>query len=95
MKHTYRFGWPYFSTRQIRFVKTATGEGGITHMKGVIRDSHQTWDVQDLYPLFLRAQKATHVVSTQPTPSSETQNPETSSEVDAGTSRTAAQGTGE
>jgi hypothetical protein len=101
VKKTYRFGWDYFGRRQIRFIKKTTGEAGMTYMKGVIRDTHETWDVQVLYPVYLRSKQAQKIQrkldeqSTQPTPTSETQNPEVGSQVDAGAGGAAAEGTGE
>ena len=85
-KHNYRFGWDYFATKQIRFVKTRTdSDKGLVHMSGIIRDTHQTWDVASLYPVFLRAQKVAHVFSTQPTTPSEAQDSAPSSEPDTRT----------
>lgn len=103
MKKTYRFGWDYFGTRQIRFIKTGIsgGSSGMTYMKGIIRDSHQTWDVQSLYPVYLRSPQAQRIARTlsvqspQSAPSSETQDSTPSSETDARAGREAAEGVGE
>ena len=82
-KRGHRFGMAYFGTRPL-YIRPIRSEGVILGSRLVIRDTHQEWDVRDLWNLYM---KGSNVESPQPAPESAAQDPETSSNSDTGPSR--------
>lgn len=82
MKRHYRFGMEYFLTRPI-WARPNRDGSGISSMRLVIRDTHQEWDVRELWTLY--AQRNNIEQRTQSETPSETQDSETREQADSRT----------
>lgn len=81
-KRYHRFGMEYFLTRPL-WARPNRDGSGISTMRLVIRDTHQEWDVRELWTLY--AQRNQIEQRTQPETESETKDSTPSVEADNGT----------